>query len=132
MRFIVTKAFFGAALIVGFSTASSAATLSMSTDKLTYLVGETITLSIDGDAQGANAYFIYGRLLYDGSLVDNGTRTQKTIGTFWSKNSLEAGDTNANSPTSAVSEAFDQISAGFPQTATNPISTVTLIAQSVG
>src|SRR5687767_10209661 len=106
------KVLFGAALIAGFSTVSSATTLSVSPDKLTYLVGETITLSIDGDAQGASAAAIYGRLQYNGGLVDNGTRSQKLIGSGWVKGSLEATDTNAFGPTTASSEAFDQVSFG--------------------
>jgi hypothetical protein len=58
----------------------SAATLSVNPDKLTYDIGETITLSINGDAEGASAHNIFGRLEYNGALVDNGTRSQKTIG----------------------------------------------------
>jgi hypothetical protein len=50
MWLIVTQAFFrAAALIVGFSTASSAASLSVSANKFTYSIGETITLTVRGD-----------------------------------------------------------------------------------
>jgi hypothetical protein len=119
--------------VTAIATAASATTLSVTPDKLTYSIGDTITLSINGDAQGASAYAIYGRLLYDGSLVDNGTRSQKLIGPGWTKGSLDAGDTNAATPTSAFSEAFDQVTIdnGF-QTATSPIATVTLIATADG
>jgi hypothetical protein len=124
------------AVLGSFAIASSAATLGVSPDKTTYLVGETITLSINGDAQGASTCCIYGRLEFNGSLVDNGTRSQKLIGPGgdWIKGLLNATDTNANSATSATAEAFNQVNVSYSgfQTATNPISTITLIAQSVG
>jgi len=121
------------AVLVAFASAASAATLSVVSDKTTYNVGETITLLVSGDAQGATAFGIFGRLQYNGSLVDNGTRTQKKIGGGWVVGSADAGDTDANSATSAFSEAFDQVnlSAGG-QTAISPISTITLIAKAVG
>jgi hypothetical protein len=118
--------------LVAFATASSAATLSVVSDKTTYLVGETITLSVNGDAQGTTSYGVFGRLNYGGDLVNNGTRTQKTVGTAWTKGSLGAGDTNLPGPGS-FSEAFNQGGTSFStQTATNPISTITLLAAALG
>jgi hypothetical protein len=129
------RTLFLVAVLVAFATGASAATLSVVSDKTTYLVGETITLSVNGDAQGATAFSIFGRLEYNGSLVNNGTITQKLIGagTDWTKGPAGQGDTNANTATSAFSEAFNQVSlSGGGQTATNPITTITLIAQAVG
>jgi hypothetical protein len=129
------RTLFLVAVLVAFATGASAATLSVVSDKTTYLVGETITLSVNGDAQGATAFSIYGRLEYNGSLVNNGTISNKLIGpgTAWTKGPTVGGDTNANSATSAFSEAFNQVSlSGGGQTATNPITTITLIAQALG
>jgi hypothetical protein len=120
-------------LAVAIAGAANAASLSINPDKLTYNVGETITLSINGDAQGATTDAIFGRLQYNGALVDNDTRSQKLIGPGWTQGSLEAYDTNAAGPTTANSEAFDQVNYNSgSQTATSPIATVTLIATSAG
>jgi hypothetical protein len=136
MRLIVMQAFFGAAaLIVGFSTASSAATLSVNADKLSYVVGETVTLTVIADDGGANSYGIFGRLDYSGALVNNGTRAQIQLtgqNGNWVTGTLQQGDNGI----SAYSWTFNQI-APFPNkdTALNlpgTLSTVTLIAQAVG
>jgi hypothetical protein len=135
MRFIVTKAFFGIALIVGFSTASSAATLSVDSDKLTYTIGETVTLTVTADDEGASAYGIFGRLLFSGALVDTGTRSQTTLvgegARTWYAHALNQGDNGID----AFSDAFDQEIPYAADTATNlpgTLSTVTLIAKAVG
>jgi hypothetical protein len=119
------------AAVVGFAAAASATTLSVVSDKTTYNAGDTITLSISGDAQGATAYGIFGRLQYTGTgAVTASTQTQKRVNPSW----------DASVPLlngAGYSEAFDQI-AGFPASmatnlpAQNPFSTVTLIAQAAG
>jgi hypothetical protein len=134
MRLVLIRLCCAVMLGVSWTGFANAATLSVNSDKLTYNVGETITLLVYGDAEGASAYGIYGRLQYDGSLVDNDTRAQKLMGPGWVKGTLEEGDTNASGPATAYSEAFDQVNValGDYQTATSPISTVTLIAVSIG
>jgi hypothetical protein len=125
-------------LAVAIAGAANGASLSINPDKLTYDIGETITVTIFGDDQGASAYGIFGRLLYNGYLVDNGTRSQDTLvasdGYHWVKGALEAHDTGANSATSGDSEAFDQVNLPGEDAANLPgtFSTVTLIAQNVG
>jgi hypothetical protein len=125
-------------LAIGLAHSASAATLSVASDKLTYSVGEPITLTVSGDPEGAFAYSIFGRLDYSGALVDNGTRTQITLvptqGT-WVKGFLEQGDDGV----SAHSSAFNQIPGPFAHADTvlnlpadNPFATVTLIATAVG
>ena len=126
------RTLFLVAVLVAFATGASAATLSVVSDKTTYAVGETITLSVLGDAQGATSFSIYGRLEYDGTFVNNGTITQKLIGpgSDWTKGPAVSGN---NGLPSAFSEAFNQVSlSGGGQTATNPITTITLIASAVG
>jgi opacity protein-like surface antigen len=49
--------------LVAFATAASAASLSVVSDKTTYNVGETITLTVTGDdTGGSTSYGIFGRL----------------------------------------------------------------------
>jgi len=123
------------AIAVAAATAAGGATLSVVPDKNWYIVGETITLSINGDAQGASsAYGIFGRLEFNGAFVDILSTSQKLIGSGgWIKGTLETNDTNASSPTSATVEAFDQLKlSGGSQTATSPIATVILLAQAPG
>jgi hypothetical protein len=122
-------------LALASAAAASGATLSLSSDKLTYLVGETVTLTVIGDDAGGSAYGVFGRLDYSGAFVDNGTRSQITLvgqTGSWIKGVLNASDNGIV----ASSEAFNQISPGFiADTATNlpgVISTVTLIATAVG
>jgi hypothetical protein len=125
------RTLFVVAVLVAFATASSAATLAVVSDKTTYNVGETITLSVNGDAQGTTSYGVYGRLTYDGALVNNGTRTQKVVGDAWTKGSLGAADTGALAGT--FSEALNQAgTTAATQTAINPVATVTLIAAATG
>ena len=131
--------------VVGFVVAADAATLSVSPDKTTYLVGERITLTVIGDDQGAVSDGIFGRLEYVGAPVNIGTQSQtRLIGVSgpWTTLILRSGsdvpieDHNFSGPSMAVSDAFHQRSAtGGEETADNlpgVLSTVTLIAQAVG
>ena len=120
--------------VATFAASANAASLSINSDKLTYFVGETITLTITGDDAGVSSYAIFGRLEYSGALVDNGTRSQIALvgpNNTWVKGLLFAGDNG----TAAFSYAFNQISFPYAQTATNlpaTFATVTLIAKAVG
>ena len=124
-------------VLISVASTASAVTLSVQSDKLTYGIGETITLTVTGDPGGATTYGVLGVLRYNGALVDNGTRTQTTLsGPLgpWLKLPLNNVDTNANDGGS-FSYAFIQ-NTGSPQTATNipasTLATVTLIAQATG
>jgi hypothetical protein len=130
------------ALFAASSTGASATTLSIGTDKLTYQVGETVTVTVTGDAgeeppgEPVRAYAIFGRLDYSGALVDNGTRTQtKLVGDYsgplaWQTGALSQGDDGTN----AFSDAFNQANL-YGDSANNlpaAFSTVTLAATAVG
>jgi hypothetical protein len=119
------------------TTTANAASLAVSPDKLTYNVGETITLTVTGDDEGASAYAIFGRLDYSGSLVDNGTRSQIALHAAgapfnWNRFTLNAGDDGIN----AFSDAFNQLCECFdaqsPENLPAAFATVTLIATAVG
>jgi hypothetical protein len=134
-------AFLGAALITGLSTASNSATLSVSTDKLTYLVGETVTLTVVGDDEdyGLCECGIFGQLEYSGALVDNGTRNQlQLVGSYgkWTQGVLIQGDDGIHAFSWAFNQIASNIGAGvYDNDVLNlpaALSTVTLIAKSVG
>jgi hypothetical protein len=116
--------------LVAFATAASGATLQVVSDKSTYNVGETITLTVSGSDGGASAYGVYGRLEYDESLVNFGTASQSNLG-GWTKGVLVSG--------SGFATAFDQIAGltALPSSLLNDVSntafsTITLVAEAVG
>jgi hypothetical protein len=122
--------------VLAIPAAASAATLSVESDKLTYNVGETITLTVFGDDEGASAYTIFGQLRYNGALVDNGTRSQTPLlpngpGLLrWFQGSLlESDDGNV-----AISQAFNQVNLAALTADNLPgtLATVTLFAVQPG
>jgi hypothetical protein len=123
------RTLFVMAVVLGFATAASAATLSVVSNQASYNVGDTITLSVSGDAQGATSYGLIGRLLFDGSKATVVSITENSVGT----NFLTSG-----APANGVgfAEAFNQINLlggtanNLP--AGNPFSTVTLTATAPG
>jgi len=92
-----------AGLVVGFAAAANAATVTVVSDKTTYAIGETITLNVSGDGQGASAYGIFGRLQFTGSGgVSNATsQAQKLVNTTWTKGGLATG--------AGFTDSFNQI-----------------------
>ena len=133
-------------LVLAVAQAAGAATLTLSTDKLTYSVNEIVTVTVFGDdgppdefGFSPQSYAIYGRLDYNGALVNTGTRSQTQLvgelGKWVLPPSLLAADTNAPGPGS-YSEAFNTIASQVvAQSALNlpgTLSTVTLIAAATG
>jgi hypothetical protein len=133
--------------VIGLVVAGDAATLSISPNKTTYLVGERITLTVIGDDEGALSDGIYGRLEFDGSLVGFGGPGQtRLIGASepWNLLILRWGEDivildpdgqPVGGPTEAIAEAFHQRPAIAEDTATNlpgVLSTVILSAQATG
>lgn len=115
--------------VLGLASAAGAATLTVTPDKFTYNIGETITLTINGDAQGATSNGVFGRLEMNGALVDVVSTTQKVMATGWTKGVLTITDDGVL----ATVEVLNQLTnPAAGQTATNPIATVTLIARSFG
>jgi hypothetical protein len=128
------RTLFVVAVLVAFATAASGATLSVVSDKTTYSVGETITLTVSGDDQGATTYGVLGSVEYNGALVDNGTRAQTALngGAAWTKGVLFELD---NGGPGSFSYSFNQAAGLAAQTATNlpgNFSTITLIAKALG
>lgn len=130
------RTLFIVAVLIAFATGASAASLTVVSNKTTYNVGETITLTVNGDDDVTTAYYMYGRLNYDGSLVNSGTRTQTALsGPYgkWVAGALAANDTNLPGPGSN-SESFNQATTSAQGATQLPgvLSTVTLIADAVG
>ena len=124
------RTLFVVAALVVFAMGASAASLTVVSNKTTYNIGETITLTVSGSDAGASAYSIFGRLEYNGALVGAGTQSQINMG-GWVKGSLNAAV--------GSSVAFDQVAGLVGLVASNlsdvsntPFSTVTLIANAAG
>jgi hypothetical protein len=104
------------AAVVGFATAASAiGTFSViSTDtsnsaKSTFLVGETIVLRFEGNANGGLAAGIFGAISYSGAITDFVSNSQTPM--F----NTVAGLLNSDDGTTGVSYMFNQLnSAGTP------------------
>jgi PEP-CTERM motif-containing protein len=118
---------------VSLGVPASAITLTVESDKLTYNVGETITLIVRGDDEGTpeGAYCsAFGSLRYSAALTDPGTGSgQSPIGAGWATGTLPMTDGSAT--------AFDQLDFQFGPAdhlspGGTPFATVKLIAQAVG
>ena len=114
-------------------SAATAVELSVFSDKTTYNVGDTVTLTVSGDDEGAPvaAYCsAFGSLLYSAALTDPGTGSgQSSIGAGWATGTLPMTDGSAT--------AFDQLDFQFGPAdhlspGGTPFATVKLIAQAVG
>src|SRR5262245_51168544 len=106
------RTLFVMAVVLGFATAASAATLSVVSNQAQYTVGDTITLSVSGDAQGAVGYGIIGRLLYDPALTNTNGVVENLVNNAWISSGAPAfGD--------GFAEAFNQVGGLNPSTATN-------------
>lgn len=63
--------FLTAALVLGFATVASGATLTLTADKSTYVVGEQINLTLFGThTSGESADSVYARVLFDATKTD--------------------------------------------------------------
>lgn len=114
--------------VVGLEGAARAATLGITTDQPTYLVGETITVTVSGDSQGGSDNIIFGQLLYSGALTDTVGANQTALisgGLPWTALPLATGE--------GASEVFDQTRLLGAATVSNPLSaTLTLTAVGLG
>jgi hypothetical protein len=116
------------------ASAASAATLSIVSDKTTYNVGETISLTVTGDDGGATTYGVQGRVDFNGALVNLGSVTQTQLAGPYGKFTVGTTPSLDNGGAGSFQFMFNQTS-GAPQEATNSPGTVaigTLIAQAAG
>ena len=114
--------------LVGLAGAARAATLSVAPDETSYLVGETITLTVTGDSQGGTDGVIRGQLQYSSALTSPGstpTQTTHTTGGLpWVPVALSQID--------GQSDVFNQ-ARGLPATVDQPqIAIAKLVADAIG
>lgn len=103
---------------------TGAATLTIESDKAAYQFGETITLTILGDPQGASDDGIFGRLLYDAALTDTISSSQQPLTTqfgmaTWTQGGLQVVD--------GAADAFNQIAAPADSPSNTLVATVKLL-----
>jgi hypothetical protein len=125
---LVVAMFFVILALVGFAGGAGSATLTVVPNKTSYSIGETITLTITGDSQGAEDKLIFGRLLYEAALTSTVSSSQITLtsdGVPWNTGPLSVGDgfaTVFNQLVIPLSAPVDQLL----------IATATLIAEAPG
>ena len=112
----------GIALSVFLATGSRAATITLTADQTSYNVGDTITLTITGDSEGATANAIFGRLVYDSVLANTLSTTQQSAGPEWISGPLFTGD--------GYADVWNQIT--FDAQSAYVVSTVQLVPQHGG
>lgn len=117
------------AVVVGFATAASGATLSIVSNSPTYTPGSTITLTVTGDDQGTTDYGIFGRIEYDTNASHISAVQTQLVGPYgkWTTQPLPS-----DGP--GTSRAFSQIT-GTGQNANNlpgTLSTILLLAVAPG
>ncbi len=124
------KRFLTATMIaVGFAAVANAASLTITPDKTSYTVGESIVLTITGDSGGASANGVFGALALSGSgsaTYASGSQAQISSfggGLLWSMSAVGTQNT-----------VFNQIAGVGAQLGdwTSPLATATFTAASVG
>jgi hypothetical protein len=118
------RTLFVLAVVVGFATAASGATLTMATDSPTYTPGQTITLTVTADDTGTTSYGIFGQVSYDATHAHVSAVQTQLVGKYgkWTTQPLPGGG--------GFSRAFSQIT-GTAQDANNlpgTLSTILLVA----
>jgi hypothetical protein len=116
-------------VVLGSGIAARAATLSVSTDKPTYTVGELVTVSVVGDSQGGSDSAIDGTLNYSSALTDTLSIPIQSLllssGVPWLPGVLSFSDGSA--------EMFDQSRIGGAATVSNQLTaSVVLTATGLG
>jgi hypothetical protein len=115
------------------AVSSHAATLSMSTDKSTYDVGETITLTIVGDAEGEADVGIFGTVVYDPGRTTVTGQSQSSLTSLGGGLPWINGVLFLDFPNAGTADALNTIAGLVPQTPDQlVISVITLTADAEG
>ena len=105
-----------------------AVTLTITPDQVIYQVGDRITLNVVGDAQGAEVYGVYGRILFDSNLANYLTSHQEPLTSYgiqWYAQPLSGG--------AGFAEAFAQLISINSYPLDGPLlASVTLVATAAG
>jgi len=131
------RTLFIVAAVVGFATAASAATLTVVSDQGSYNVGDTITLTVTGDASTNLADSLYGRLIYSAALTNTVASSQTVhtatfvVGTM--APSTITATTGGLNVGDGFADVFNQIIDLSPRTVDQlQIATATLVAEAAG
>jgi hypothetical protein len=127
----LTAAGVAASVFLAFS--AQAATLSMVADQATYNVGDTITLTITGDAEGDGATAIFGTVSYDQVLTTVTSQSQTALTSFGGFLPWTLGVLQLDNPNPGTADAFNALfgtGTGTPDQLA--ISTITLTADAAG
>jgi cysteine-rich repeat protein len=107
------------------ASSAGAATLTVTPDKATYDVGDTITLAVTGDPQQAQDVGIFGRLIYSSALTrteSSSQQLQTTDGTPWL----------TGTPSLAIGDGFADVFNQIEPTCCDPVGADNLLhAQAV-
>ncbi len=113
--------------LVGLAGSARAVSLTITTNQPTYLVGETVTVTVTGDTLGGSDSAIFGRLVYSDTLTDT-VGSSQTLHTSplgsWTPGVLSVGD--------GFADVFNQSRSGSSIVLQNQIATATLTATGIG
>jgi hypothetical protein len=127
----LTAAGVAASVFLAFS--AQAATLSMVADQATYNVGDTITLTITGDAEGTAALAIFGAVNYDQALTTVTGSSQTALTSFGGGLNWVLGPLNVDNPNAGTADVYNALAGTSAQTPDQlAISTITLTADAAG
>lgn len=126
------RTLFVAAIVLGFATAASAATLSISSDKASYNIGETITLTLTGTSTSSEvAKQVFAAVGYSAALTETVSSSQVAHTTSFGMNTWTQGTLNV---LDGEAELLNQIAGLSPQANGLGVSTATatLVAEAAG
>ena len=127
----LTAAGVAASVFLAFS--AQAASLTITADRATYNVNDTITLTISGDAEGGTGVAIFGTINYDQSLTTATSQSQTALTSFGGSLPWIAGALFTDFPNNATVDAFNQAGGTVATTPDGPLSAVvTLTADAAG
>ena len=127
----LTAAGVAASVFLAFS--AQAATLTIVADAATYNVGDTITLTITGDAQGASSIALFGTVNYDQSLTTATANSQTSLPSFGGGLPWTMGALFIDNPNAGTADAFNGLIGVTPQVPDQlAVSTITLTADAAG
>jgi len=121
---------FAFVLLLVMSSAAQTATLTITSDKQVYQVGEQIVLNVLGDAVGAQDGNIFGRILFDAGLAQHIGTNQEPLTSFsgfvtWLIGPIDGGP--------GFGDAFSQLISQSPHPVDGPlVASVTLLATAPG
>ena len=108
----LTAAGIAASMFLAFS--AQAATLTITSDKSTYNISETITLTVTGDSEGGTSNGIFGTLEYGGLVTANGGQSQNGLTSFGGNLPWFVGVLFVDAPHANTQDSFNQTPGATP------------------